>query len=93
MTIRGMTHHPTGPEPPAETVLTGGSPAGGDRVTLQRLESGWQVSYGGGPFRPCTYATVRFWGTLRVVAGPLVSPAPAQPSVPEEWLDDLEESA
>ncbi len=90
MTIRDMTHRPTDPEPPVGTVLTGGSPAGGDRVTLQRLESGWQVRYGGGPFRPCTYATVLFWGTLRVVAGP---PIPRRRGVPEGWMHDLEESA
>ncbi len=92
MTVR--EHLPSDPEPPVGTVLEGGAPHGGDRVTLQRLESGWQVRYGGGPFRPCTYATVQYWGVLRVVAGPLLTPQACRRSVPEsDWLDDMEKSA
>ncbi len=93
MTVRHTLHRPSlDPEPPVGTVLTGGSPGGGDRVTLHRLETGWTVSYGGGKPQPCTYATVRFWGALRVVAGPPVTPG--RPSVPEfEWLDDVEKAS
>lgn len=91
MTIRDMTHHSTDPEPPVGTVLQGGSPAGGDRVTLQRLSTGWRVAYGGGPFAPCTYEVVLFWCPLRIVARPPQhwSPPPSR----RPWMHDLEESA
>ncbi len=90
MTIHATTHNATDPEPPIGTTLHGGSPAGGDRVTLQRLAAGWFVAYGGDQLRPCTYATVQFWSPLRVVGRPARhwSPPPQRP-----WMHDLEESA
>lgn len=93
MTVRAVEHHSHHPEPPVGTVLQCGSPTG-DRVTFQRLTSGWQHAYGGDPMRPCTYALVLFWCPLRVVWQTFGDASPAPPVDPEaERLDDMEDPA